>query len=240
MKRILFSLGLLAVAASPAAAQLGNTGSSGWFVNIYDVANGTYSGNQSVYTPVANHPGEWEGNTGGTQWISAWDDFTTVPGAGDYNNTNDANARYHYTFSYYFDEPVGAGSLVFTAGWDNIFKGITFDGGSTMLPGDALFGPAPERDVNGHFGFCRNGDAMHNTGDAVCTATFKATTTPGAKYVAFEIWGDGLTDGMWLEWDQASVPTETVPEPATMTLLATGLVGLAGKSLRRRRSVSNS
>ncbi len=30
-------------------------------------------------------------------------------------------------------------------------------------------------------------------------------------------------------------PSEVVPEPMTMTLLATGLVGLGGASARRRR-----
>lgn len=38
------------------------------------------------------------------------------------------------------------------------------------------------------------------------------------------------------EWDaETGIPTETVPEPATMTLLATGLAGLA--AARRRRNV---
>ena len=37
-----------------------------------------------------------------------------------------------------------------------------------------------------------------------------------------------------VEFDSINPPTETVPEPATMTLLATGLAGLAAARRRRR------
>jgi hypothetical protein len=229
----------LAALASPAAAQAGNTGQPGWQVDVYTVSSGTWSGAYNVFAPGSSEPGEWQDNTGSTQWISAWDDYITSPGAGDYVHTTDANARYHYIFRYTFDGALSGGSLAFNAGWDNIFKGMQFSNSGIMLPSDYVTGPLPERSVDDYFGFCRNGDAMHDSGDIDCSARFVVPVSAGAAWMQFEIWGDGQTDGMWLEWDQASIPAETVPEPATMTLLATGLAGIAGKSFRRRRAVKS-
>lgn len=234
--RLVVSVLAAVFATAPVAAQVNNTGGSGWQVSVYDVSNATQSAFFDAFTPATGLPSVWEANSAQAEWISAWDDLSGPGGVGDYVHDTDANTRYKYTFRYTFDAPLGAGPLAFSMGWDNILKGFQFDNSALLSPPSNYLVSTTDRSVDDHFGFCRDGDAMLDAGGPVCTATFVVPTIAGANQLDFSLWGDGQTDGMWLTWDQASVPTETVPEPATMTLLATGLAGLAGSSLRRRRA----
>lgn len=49
----------------------------------------------------------------------------------------------------------------------------------------------------------------------------------------------GIAAETWIAVQVGDIPTETVPEPMTMSLLATGLFGLGGAGMRRRRGAKN-
>jgi hypothetical protein len=228
----IFSLALV----TPASAQ-NNTGLSGWSVNTYNVGTGLWTFNPSPYTP-SGQPSVWQPNDAFTKTISAWSNFSASNGLGDYNHLNDVNNRYHYLFRYDFGAALGAGAMKFSAGWDNILKSFQFSNSSPLAPVSTYQVGSTTNSVNNFFGFCRTGDAIWNSLNAVCTADFSVPVAAGATWMQFEIWGDGQTDGMWLAWDKTSTPNDVVPEPATMTLLATGLIGMAAARRRRKNTAA--
>lgn len=173
------------------------------------------------------------------RWISAWDSSngTCVNASGGPVTCDSANpfaAHFQYSYSTAFMSS-GAGFVYFQLGWDNILTGFNVNGSNVAL-GDALVSslsyPFTDR-----YGFCRDGDGMFASSawaSGNCTATFKIAVNAGNNTFAINTLGDGATDGLFLFAEDGGQPTEVVPEPATMTLLATGLAGMA--AARRRRN----
>jgi hypothetical protein len=229
MRALALATAGLTLAVAAASAQIANTGvgtpNSGgspldqsWnfscSVQVLGMAACNTSGKAFIPLDIPSPPWQPDNGSVGPNWISAWTDASSTSGTG--NNAK----NYDYTFS----TSVGsAGLYSLTLGWDNQLVGVFQDG-------NLLYGPSQAS------AFCRDGDGVFPTSDYPACVVHTTLNLASANDLTIEVTGDGTTDGIYVGFDNAGNPTAGVtPEPGTMGLLATGLVGLMGASRRRRK-----
>jgi hypothetical protein len=186
---------------------------------------------QTFYSTGTNVVGgidqNWQVSTG----YGAWNTLAFVPAHiwphGAETWISDDNHQYWqwFTFRQYFD----------LTGYDAASALLSFRWGCDDVPGG--MGPGwyePLLAVNGgafgEGGTC--GGYNIAEGSLVTLTGFR----PGENFIDFRVQGNWATNGMGLKVERFSAePMSTVPEPATVMLFASGLLGLGIVTLVRRK-----
>jgi hypothetical protein len=251
MNRALLRIGgaamLLAAPVATPSAQVPRTGDvivpcafgagcdANWSVSWYGLLSPVsgvtgFLANAAIATAIPAPP--WTPNTPGIhQWIGVSQNATTPT-----YNTGDNATRYRYFFQTHFTGSTSA--LSFAMGWDNRLAGV-FTGAMTINVNGTYSGGTSVLDVSPYAGksaFCRDGDGVFPSNawpnGCLVNASLTNVNVSQDELLTIVIEGDGTTDGL-LVGDVVS--SNVTPEPASLALLGTGLVGLGGAAWRRRR-----
>lgn len=136
----------------------------------------------------------------------------------------------------------GSTSFAWASGTELVFAFFTTTTGGTADPytwgsGTWYFSGDPSRNPDGkaHFALFNNNGIYRDDRSTVITGTNGVLGAVGFEDLTKAQGSDKDFNDAAFMWEIDDIPAE-VPEPATMILTATGLIGLMGAQLRRRRN----
>jgi hypothetical protein len=147
------------------------------------------------------------GGTLTSNWIGARAD-----GSQDGGSPDDSYGRFLYSFQTTFTGTSGM-SVTYQCARDDAFSSVILNGttvAGATCPGYTLLPPT----------FFTINTGFNN----------------GSNTLQFNVSGNGVTDGLLVDITNVTIPTSGVPEPASIVLFASGLIGVAFAGRSRRKA----